>query len=104
MTDESTPMEITPEELQQLNALRKGANDIVVEIGQIEIHKGRLLGRFIETEARANQLLSSVAKRLGIEDGKKFQVDPTGKVTFVEDPGPMGPGGPQVVPPGGNGQ
>ena len=102
MTDETkneTPMEVTQEELAQLNALRKGANDIVVELGQLEIHKGRLMGKFIETEARANQLLAAVSKRLEIPEGKQFQVSPTGQITFVEQPaGPMGAVPPQGEP------
>ena len=72
--------ELTPEEMTQLNALRRAAHDYTFQIGQAEIRKTRLIGMLDQTEHRAQTVLNAAAKRLAIPEGQAWAAGPDGKV------------------------
>jgi len=82
---------LLPEEITVLSSLRKSANDVVTEIGQIEVRKARLLGSLSEIEARAQGVLNTAGERLDIPDGQPWQVTPEGKVVMIPEGVPGGP-------------
>lgn len=83
-TNEETPLSLTEEENNMLNALRQRATQISNEIGNIEIRKARLIGAVSQAEAQANQLLQDVAERLEIPQGQSWQVSPDGSIVLTE--------------------
>lgn len=85
MSEENKELSLTEEEIANLNALRQRVNALGAEIGGMEIRKARLIGAVSAAENQANQLLQSVAERLGIEDGVTWQVTPEGKVILPKD-------------------
>jgi len=83
-TNETPTMTLLPEEVQNLNGLRQGANQLALEIGNLEVRKARLLGNISEVEANAQTLLNRVGIRLQIPDGQPWQVSPTGEVVLLD--------------------
>jgi hypothetical protein len=72
-------------EQEKLSTLRQNAQMLVSEIGQIEVRKARLLGALSEVEGRAQEELGAIGKRLGVPEGKAWQVTPEGKALLVRD-------------------
>ena len=81
---------LLPEEITVLSSLRQSANDVVTEIGQIEVRKARLLGSLSEIEARAQGVLNTAGDRLDIPEGQPWQVTPDGKVVMIPEGVPGG--------------
>jgi hypothetical protein len=79
------------EEVTVLSSLRKSANDVVTEIGQLEVRKARLLGSLSEIEARAQGVLNTAGERLDIPDGQPWQVTPDGNIVMIPEGIPGGP-------------
>lgn len=84
-TDGVEEQNLTTEEMSVLGSLRKSANDVVSEIGQIEVRKARLLGSLSEIEARAQNVLNTAGTRLNIPEGTPWQVTPEGKVVMLPE-------------------
>lgn len=74
---------LTPQEMAMLQRTRAQNNQLVNEIGNIEVRKARLLGTLSEMEERVNQIIQEAGKRLGLKDGVQFQVLPDGRVRAV---------------------
>ena len=72
-------------EQETLNGLRQNAQLLVGEIGQIEVRKARLLGALSDVESRAQSELEKIGKRLGVPEGKPWQVTPEGKAILVTE-------------------
>jgi len=89
-------LSLTAEETQNINALRQRANEIVNEIGQMELRKARLFGHMAETEAQVQRVLNGAGERLGIGD-RTWQVQPDGKIVFPPTP-PEGAAPPPGAP------
>lgn len=70
--------------LQQLNSLKKAAQDVTTEVGNIEVRKARLIGSLGEIESRAQHLLTEEGKRLGIPEGTAWQVTGEGEVILSQ--------------------
>ena len=83
-TNEETPLSLTEQENNMLNALRQRATQLSNEIGNIEIRKARLIGAVSQAEAKANELLQDVAERLEIPQGQSWQVSPDGSIVLTE--------------------
>jgi hypothetical protein len=90
---------LTQEEMRMLNMLRQQGNVLIMQVGDMEVRKARMLGRLQDFENEAQKLLNLVSKRLGIVEGTTWQVTPDGKARLVTNP--SGPGFPplRAVPP-----
>ena len=84
-------MNLSEEELQILSRYRTAGEDCLREIGQIEIRKARLIGSYGQLEQASQTKLQEVGKRLGIEEGLAWSVQPDGSVVLHE--GTMTEGG-----------
>ena len=76
------------QEQGQLGFLRQRADQLTLEIGQLEVRKARLLGALDETEQRAQQVLTGVAKRLGIAEGTPCRIHPDGTIRITSEQTP----------------
>jgi hypothetical protein len=85
----ATPPTLAEEELQILSRYRTAGEDVLREIGQIEIRKARLIGSFGQLETASQTKLQEVGKRLGIPEGAPWSVQPDGSVVLHE--GSVGP-------------
>jgi hypothetical protein len=85
VSDSSILGQLEVVEQETLSALRQNAQALVGEIGQIEVRKARLLGALSEVENRAQDELGKIGKRLGVPEGKPWQVTPDGKALLVDD-------------------
>jgi hypothetical protein len=72
--------ELTVGEQRLLESLRGGADQIVREIGNLEVRKHQLFGRLQQLEGQAQSVLNNAAKRLNIPQGETWHVTPDGKV------------------------
>jgi hypothetical protein len=84
-TNENVLGTLETSEQEKLSTLRQNAQMLVSEIGQIEVRKARLLGALSEVEGRAQEELGAIGKRLGVPDGKAWQVTPEGTALLVEE-------------------
>jgi hypothetical protein len=80
----SSPVNLSEEELQILSRYRTAGEDVLREIGQIEIRKARLIGSFGQLETASQTKLQEVGKRLGIDEGVPWSVQPDGSVVVHE--------------------
>jgi len=80
---------LTPEEISFLQGLRQKTNQVTLEIGHMELQKAHYLGLVAEMEQQGQQLLDTVAKRLGITDGQRWQVLPDGRAKLLRNVTPM---------------
>lgn len=72
--------ELTVGEMRLIEQLRAGADQIVREIGNMEVRKSQLLGRLNQLEAQGQNVLNTAARRLNIPDGETWHVTNDGKV------------------------
>ena len=77
-------------ESNAVNNLRRQANAVISEIGQLEVRKARMLGTLGAIEAEAQKVMNAVAQRLGIPEGQPWQASPDGSVRVVPQGGPQG--------------
>lgn len=76
---------LNEEETQAIARHRQIANDILGQIGQLEVRKARLLALVERNEAQAQQVLKDVAARLEIAEGATWQVQPDGSVLVTTE-------------------
>lgn len=72
--------ELTVGEMRLIEQLRAAANQIVLEIGNMEVRKSQLLARLGQLEAQGQAVLNTAARRLNIPDGETWHVTNEGKV------------------------
>lgn len=72
--------ELSLSEMRLLEQLRVTGDNLVREIGALEVRKAGLLIRFNQIDAQAQGVLLTAAKRLGIPPEETWQVTPEGKV------------------------
>lgn len=77
---------LEPEEKGVLNGLQEQANNVVRQIGELEVRKARLLGALSDLEGRSSGIMQNVAKRLNIPEGRRWHV--SGEAVFVESAAP----------------
>jgi len=70
-------------EIKLLNSLRGATNQLVLKIGQLEIHKAHVLAQLGEIEVRSNAIIAEATQRFGVEGGGQWTVTPDGKVIRV---------------------
>ena len=72
--------ELTLAEMRQLESFRASADNLVREIGHLEVRKAGLITRLGQLESQAQNLLGETAHRLGIPPGETWHVTPEGHV------------------------
>lgn len=81
--DPTVKGKLTDAESQALAQLRRQGQQTQMQIGEMEIHKARLLGNMADLEAQAQRIMTEAGKRLGIPDGTPWNVTPDGTVRIV---------------------
>lgn len=66
--------EIEPDEKAILDSLRKKAQQLSNQIGNLEVQKARLIAAVSDTESKANEVLMKAGKRLNIPEGAQWRV------------------------------
>ena len=66
--------ELTEEEIQKLQQMRRTASDIVHQIGNMEVQKARMMGNLSEIEVQGKMTMESVSERLGLAKGVQWQI------------------------------
>jgi predicted NBD/HSP70 family sugar kinase len=74
---------LSPEEVAQLTQLHRQAQEIVQQIGQIEVRKHRMMASLSEIEEHAQGIMNAAASRLGIAPGTAWQMAPDGTVIVL---------------------
>lgn len=72
--------ELTVGEMRLIEQLRANANQIVSEIGNLEVRKSQLLVQLSHLEAQGQAVLNGAAKRLNIPEGESWHVTHDGKI------------------------
>ena len=72
-------------EVQQIETYRKAANNMIQQIGQLEIQKARVLRQLGEVEERAQFILNAAKVRFGLGQNDPCLITPDGKVMAVKD-------------------
>lgn len=67
-------------EFNQLRSLQQASNQLVMQIGQIEVQKYNKLNTLAQIDRRAKDLMDIAATRFGVEPGQEWSVSPDGKV------------------------
>lgn len=70
---------LTEEELNLLNSMRASSSQVILQVGQLEVRKARLLSQLGDIEDRANALVAKATQRFGVEGGP-WTVTPDGQV------------------------
>ena len=78
---------LTSEETQTLTQLKRQAQEIIHEIGQIEVRKSQRLSSLADLEEQAQMILNSAAERLNIPKGTSWQTTPTGEIIVLDEQG-----------------
>lgn len=73
-------------ELNLINSYRKAANDMLQQIGQLEVQKARLLGQMGDIEERAQKLLNDAKTKFGVAATTPCFISMDGKVMTAEPP------------------
>lgn len=71
---------LTEEELSAFNSTRSTANNLLHQLGMLEVQKTRLISQVEANEAQAQSILNGARERLGIDDSTPWRVQSDGKV------------------------
>lgn len=74
---------LTEEEIQTISSLRETANQLLAQIGQIELRKNRMVITLERNEQQAQQILAGARERLNIPADAPWQVQEDGQVLAV---------------------
>jgi hypothetical protein len=78
-------------ELKQVASLRQAANEMINQIGQLEVQKARILGQMSDIEERAQGVLNAAKQRFGVQDKPCF-ITGDGKIMLATPPDAGQPG------------
>jgi hypothetical protein len=85
--------ELTDEEIQYFQQMRRNAADIVHQIGNMEVQKARMMGNISEIEGHSKAAMEGISERLGLAKGVHWQIQDN-KIVQVVMPSQTAP---QVV-------
>jgi len=73
---------LEPSEMQLLDSLRKSSQRIVLEVGQLEVRKARLMGMLSDVDEKAQKVMENAARRFGIDpdENQQWSITPEGKM------------------------
>jgi len=86
---------MTPEEIGQVQSLRQRGSQLTMEIGNVEIHKARLMAEMSKVEAETQNVLRVAQNRLGIPEGQPWRMLQSGQAQIIpqqDEPAPEGQG------------
>ena len=75
---------VTPETLSAITMMRNRSENIIAEVGRMELRKARLLSQIEELDQTAAKLLRQGAQSLGIPEDVQWRMTPEGKTLPVE--------------------
>lgn len=76
--------EVENEVLENLNKMRVRSQQIMLELGRMEVAKSGLIDEHNRLESMSSSLLKGEARRMGIPDGVQWQLTPDGKALIPE--------------------
>mgnify|MGYP001435774439 CR=1 FL=1 len=76
---------LTEEELTSFNQARANANQILAQIGQLEVQKANLIGRLDLNEKNAQELLNQVKERFDLANDSKWRIQSDGVILLDEE-------------------
>jgi len=71
-------------EIKLIDAYRKSANEMIQQIGQLEVQKARLLGQMGDVEERAQKVLNDAKARFNVGPKPCF-ITAEGKIMALDD-------------------
>lgn len=75
-------LKVSAEDMALLNRYRTAGEDLIKELGNIEIRKARMIASYGQLEQASQQKLMQVGKDLGIAEGTGWSVNPDGSITI----------------------
>ena len=75
-------LKVSAEDMALLNRYRTAGEDLIKELGNIEIRKARMIASYGQLEQASQQKLMQVGKDLGITEGTGWSVNPDGSITI----------------------
>lgn len=78
--DELQVGELLPAELTAIQNTRAQINQVLMEIGQLEVQKTMKMDQIAQVEAQGQQVVLKIRTRLGLGEGETLQITPDGKV------------------------
>lgn len=85
--DPSVIGQLTPEEQNGMLKIRAESQQLLAKVGEHELLKLRIVARIEELDAQGQNLIASVTKRLGLEDGAQWVGLQDGSIRLVNKPG-----------------
>jgi|MDTA01.3.fsa_nt_gb hypothetical protein len=85
-TSANQPVEVgalTEEEMATISQLRQNANQLLTQLGQLELRKTRIAFQIERNEAQAQQVVASARDRLGISEDAPWQIQEDGTVVAI---------------------
>lgn len=85
-TQNQEPQEVgtlTEEEMASISQLRANANQLLNQLGQLELRKTRIAFQLERNEAQAQEIVSSARERLEIPENAPWQIQEDGKVVAI---------------------
>ena len=85
-TQSQEPQEVgtlTEEEMTSISQLRANANQLLNQLGQLELRKTRIAFQLERNEAQAQEIVSSARDRLEIPEDAPWQIQDDGKVVAI---------------------
>lgn len=83
---ETETLTVPAEDMALLNRYRTAGEDVVKELGNIEIRKARMIASYGQLEQASQQKLMQIGKDLGIAEGTGWSVNPDGTITINSVP------------------
>ena len=74
---------LTEEEMATISQLRQNANQLLNQLGQLELRKTRLAFQIERNEAQAQQVVASARERLEIPEDAPWQIQEDGTVVAI---------------------
>jgi len=74
---------LTEEEMTTISQLRQNANQLLNQLGQLELRKTRIAFQIERNEAQAQQVVASARERLGISEDAPWQIQEDGTVVAI---------------------
>jgi hypothetical protein len=75
--------ELTEEETQAITRLRQNANQLLNQLGQLELRKTRVAFQIERNESQAQEVVASARERLEIPEGTPWQIQENGTVVAI---------------------
>ena len=79
---ETETLTVPAEDMALLNRYRTAGEDVVKELGNIEIRKARMIASYGQLEQASQQKLMEIGEKLGIAEGTGWSVSPDGTVNI----------------------